>query len=246
MKNQKGVISLFVLLAMLFLLILCLCIYFGIRSKLQIQEYKNLEIKELYSKNIDVVENTEFAASDELIPIYNINQLNVAGTGSYLKVNNKIYQCGIGMSYLLKNNIIVDIDEDLKYRKVGFNDYKLYASTYYINKLSYQMYYYKDGNFWRCIAYQKINEENCEIVKNKTYLQNQFSIIGEYELENKNQFMLIWNDDTGSLSNIEVKNQNSTNKITNLNQIDVFNENYKYINKKNGEFYLFVNVGNSI
>lgn len=245
MKNEKGVISLFVLFAMLFLLILCLSAYIGIRSKLQIQEYKNLEIRELYSKDIDVVESTEFATTDELIPIYNINQLSVAGTGSYLKVNNKIYQCGIGMSYTLKNNIIVDIDEDLKHKKTDFNDYKLYASTYYINKLSYDIYYYKDGYYWKCIAYQKFNDGD-ELVKNKTYIQNQFSIISEYEFKNENQFMIIWNDEEGNLSNIETDIQSITNKLTNLNQVEILKKNYKEINKKYGEFYLFVNVGNSI
>lgn len=245
MRNEKGIISLYVLFGMLFLLVFVLSIYIGIRNKMQLEEYKNLELEEIYSKNIDVVEDIEFAESNELIPIYNINQFNIVGTGSYLKINNKIYQCGIGMSYIFKDDIIIDIDEDLKYKKVGFNDYKLYSSTYYIDKLDYQMYYYKDGSYWKCLAYQKFSEEKNDIVKNKTYLQNQFSIIGEYNLNSNKQYMMIWNDKDGNLGNVDVMNQNSNN-ITSINQIEVFKNNIQNVDKIFGEYYLFVNIGNSI
>lgn len=245
MRNEKGLISLYVLFGMLFLLVFVLSMYIGIRNKLQLEEYKNLELEEIYSKNIDVVEDIAFAENNELIPIYNINQFNVVGTGSYLKIHNKIYQCGIGMSYVFKDDIIVDIDEDLKYKKVGFNDYKLYSSTYYIDKLDYDIYYYKDESYWKCLAYQKFSEEENDIVKNKTYLQNQFSIIGEYNLNNNKQYMMIWNDEEGILGNFNIMDQNSNN-ITSINQIEVFKSNIKNVDKTLGEYYLFVNIGNSI
>jgi len=244
MRNQKGVISLFVLFAMLFLLIICLSMYLGIRNKFQMQKYEELELQEIYSI-VDTSEGIEYVSIDEIIPIYNINQLNVAGTGSFLKVNNKIYECGRGMSYVLKNNIIVDIDEDLRLKKVGANDYKLYSSSYYIENLSYEIYYYKEDRYWKCIAYQKFNENENSIVNNKTYLNEKFSIIGNYEFQNNNTFMILWNDKNGNLSNFEIKNQN-INNITNINQIDVFRENIGKINKLSGEFYLFIDVGESI
>lgn len=246
MKSEKGVISLYVLFGMLFLLVFVLSAYIGIRNKLQLEEYKNLEMQEIYSKNIDVVKNIEYAPSNELIPIYNSSQFDLVGTGSYLKINNKIYQCGIGMTYLLKDDIIVDIDEDLKYKKVGFNDYKLHLSTYHIDKLDHEIFYYKDGTYWKCLVYQKFNEEENSIVKNKTYLQNQFSIIGDYSI-NSNQFMMIWNDEEGNLSNFDISNQPiTTESITSINQIDVFRKNYSELDKNTGEFYIFVNIGNSI
>ena len=245
MKSEKGLISIYVLFGMLFLLVFVLSIYIGVRNKLQLEEYKNLEIEEIYSKNIDVVDNVEFAASNELIPIYNINQFEIIGSSSYLKINDKIYQCGRGMSYVLKSDIIVDINEDLKYKKVGFNDYKLYTSTYYIDKLSYQIYYYRDGNYWKCLAYQKFTKDENEIVKNKTYLQNKFSIIGDYNLNGMNQYMMVWNDEDGNLGNVDIVSQNSSD-ITSINQIEVFNDNIQKVNKTSGEYYLFVNLGNSI
>ena len=57
--------------------------------------------------------------------------------------------------------------------------------------------------------------------------------------------MIIWNDETGNLNNIDIKKQANQN-IFSIDQIKVFNENYKYIDKKTGEFYLFVNIGNDI
>lgn len=246
MKNEKGVISLYVLFGMLFLLVFVLNFYTWIRNKLQLEEYKNLEIKEIYSKNIDFLEDQEFVPNNELIPIYNIKQIDVVGTGSYLKINNKIYQCGIGMSYVLKNDIIVDINEDLMYKKVGFNDYKLYLSTYHIDKLSHDIYYYKDGTYWKCLAYQKFDGEENNLVKNKTYLQNQFSLFGNYNI-NQNKFMMIWNDEEGNLVNVDVANQQSkTENITSINQVDVFTKNFSKIDKKTGEYYLYVNIGDSI
>lgn len=245
MKNEKGLISLYVLFGMLFLLVFILSIYIGIRNKMQLEESKNLELEELYSKNIDITKDIEFTENNELIPIYNINQFDVVGTGSYLRINNKIYKCGIGMSYVIKDDIIVDIDEDLKYKKVGFNDYKLYLSTFYIDTLDYQIYYYKDNSYWKCLAHQKFSEENKNIVKNKTYTQNQFSIIGEANLTGNREYMMVWNDDESNLSNFDVKAQ-SSNSITSLNQIEVFKNNIQNIDKTLGEYYLFVNIGNSI
>ena len=245
MKNEKGLISLYVLFGMLFLLVFVLSIYIGIRNKLKLEEYKNLELEEIYSKNIDIAKDIEFAENNELIPIYNINQFDVAGTGSYLRIDNKIYQCGSGMFYIFKDDIIVDIDEDLKYKKVGFNDYKLYSSTFYIDKLDYQMYYFKDNDYWKCLAHQKFDEENKDIVKNKTYTQNQFSIIGEYNLIGEKEYMILWNDDESNLSNFEIEKQTSNN-ITSLNQINVFKNNIQKIDRTSGEYYIFVNIGNSI
>lgn len=245
MKNEKGIISLYVLFGMLFLLVFVLSVYIGIRNKMQLEEYKNLELEEIYSKNVDVSKDIEFAENNELIPIYNINQFDVVGTGSYLRIKDKVYQCGIGMFYIFKDDIIVDIDEDLKYKKVGFNDYKLYSSTFYIDKLDYQIYYYKDGSYWKCLAHQKFTKENNEIVKNKSYTQNQFSLIGDYNLNGNKEFMMVWNDDESNLSNYESLIQNS-NGITSLNQINVFKNNISNIDKTSGEYYLFVNIGNSI
>lgn len=237
MKNENGVISLFVLFAMIFLLVFCLCVYFGIKNRLNLQEYKTLEMQEIYSKSS--VGKTENAQTNELIPIYNIDTLNIAGTGRYIKINNKIYECGIGRTYIFKDDIIVDIDEDIVTKRVGFNEYKLYSKTHYIDKNSKELFYYKDGAYWKLICYQKFSEEDKLLVKDHTYLQNKFCDLEKININGEKEFLLIWNDDKGMLSNSEIKKQETVG-ISNINQINVFNENYNKIDKNKGEFYIFV------
>lgn len=237
MKNENGVISLFVLFAMIFLLVFCLCVYLGIKNRLSVQEYKTLEMQEIYSKS--GIEKIENAQTNELIPIYNIDALNVAGTGRYIKINNKIYECGIGRTYIFKDDIIVDIDEDIVTKRIGFNEYKLYSKTHYIDNNSNELLYYKDGAYWELIVYQKFLENNKTLVKNKTYLQNEFCDLEKIENKNLTDVLLIWNDENGMLSNKEIKKQDVFG-INSLNQINVFNENYNKIDKNKGEFYIFI------
>ena len=238
MKNEKGVISLFVLFAMIFLLVFSLCVYLGIKNRLSLQEYKTLEMQEIYSRS--GIEKTENAQTNELIPIYNIDTLNVAGTGRYIKINNKIYECGIGRSYIFKDDVIVDIDEDIATKRIGFNEYKLYSNTHYIDKNSNDLYYYKDGYYWDLIAYQKNSEKNNTIVRNGTYLQNEFCDLSKIKKIGEKEILIIWNDEQGMLSNNEIKKQSFNGELTSLNQIQVFYENYNKIDKIKGEFYIFV------
>ena len=63
---------------------------------------------------------------DDIVPIYNIRELDSLGTGEYIQIKDKIYRCSRGKSYELKQDIIVDIKEDLGSVNIGFNDYKLY------------------------------------------------------------------------------------------------------------------------
>ena len=237
MKKENGVISLFVLFAMIFLLVFSLCVYLGIKNRLNLQEYKTLEMQEIYSRS--GIEKTESAQTNELIPIYNIDTLNIAGTGRFIKIKNKIYECGIGRSYIFKDDVIVDIDEDIVTKRVDFNEYKLYSKTHYIDKNSKDLYYYKDGYYWDLVAYQKMNEENNNIVKNGTYLSNEFCDLKKIKSGGEKEFLIIWNDENGILSNKAIKKQTIT-EITSLNQIYVFNENYNEVDKTKGEYYIFV------
>ena len=236
MKNENGVISLFVLFAMIFLLVFSLCVYFGIKNRLNIQEYKTIEMQEIYSRSgIEKIENAE---TNELIPIYNIDTLNIAGTGRYIKINNKIYECGIGRSYIFKDDIIVDIEEDIMSKRIEMNEYKLYSKTHYIDKNSYELSYYKDGAYWDLVVYQKFSEENNALVRNGRYLPNEFCDFSKIKSGDKD-ILLIWNDEVGTLSNNIVKKQ-MISEITNINQINVFVENNQKIDKTKGEYYIFV------
>ena len=239
LKSQKGVISLFVLISMLFLLIFIFSIYQVVISKKKSQESKFLELQKIYSKDSEEIEEFLYADENEVIPIYNIKELNIVGTGEYINIKNKVYRCGSGSHYILKNNIFVDIKEALKLSSLQINDYKLYSNNFFIDKDIYELYYYyefENEDLWKCIAYQKFSKEDNTLVENQIYLENKFC---DLDLIN-NYCMMIWKDKKGEINNLKIEEQ--TNKINSVYDIAVFNKHYNEVDKADGEFYLFTNI----
>lgn len=238
-KNEKGIVSIFVLFAMMLLLIFVFSIYSLVDNKLKENEKQNLNLLKIYSNKLDLIDSNKSADNSEIIPIYNINQLNIVGTGSFIKIDSQVYQCGMGMSYVLKDNIIVDIAEDLFTNRINFNDYKLYSQIYYIDKYIYDIYYYKDNTYWKNIYYKNFTEKDNSDLE---YSENQFSIIDKYENNNTEfEYMMIWKYD--GIYNLAKSIQSE--KANNLDEIIVYKENINKINV-NGEIYIFINIGNKI
>ena len=52
--------------------------------------------------------------------------------------------------------------------------------------------------------------------------------------------MIIWSDKDGAFNNLKIEKQ--TNIPTRLEEIKVFKDNYEYIDKNSGEFYVLVNI----
>jgi len=245
--KQDGVISLFIVVAMIILLIFSISVYFLINSKLKIQEAENLQYRAIYSKNYEEITNIEYAAENEIIPIYNIDELNIAGTNNYIQINKKIYQCGREKSYVLKDNIIVDINEKLNNRLVGFNDYKLYSSTYTIDNASYDLYYYYNKNYWKTICYKKC-ANNDYSVKNNKYEDKEFSVLSDLSF-NPNEtymFLIVIIDNKGEIIKEEKISQTIRyNKINSIEEIDAYKSNKDNL-QENYEFYIFIYTGDSI
>lgn len=246
-NNQNGIIAIFVLFAMLILLIFTIGIYYSIKEKSKLQTQRNFEYQEIYSKNYQEISNIEYANSNEIVPIYNVDQLNNVGTNNYLQIKNKIYECGREKSYVLKDNIIVDIEEKIKTNTVLFNDYKLFSNTYLIDKASYDLYYYGYNKYWKAIAYKKY-EDNNFILNNEVYEDKEFSIINNvsFETNREYEFLILFFYKQGEF--IEEKRDMQKiqkNKIYSLNEINVYKNNLKMLEQAN-EFYLFVSIGNSI
>lgn len=244
LKNDKGVISLFVMFAVLIFLVVIITVTLVIRNKSNLQNYKNIELQKIYSKSD--TEYVAYAKNDEVIPIYNIEEFNLIGSNSYVQIKDKIYECTTGKQYYLKNNIIVDVEENLKSISIGFNDYKLYSNLYNIDKSSYDIYYYfenENGNYWKNITYQNFFTNERNFVSSGTYTESNFSILNEYKFPSLT-FMIIWNDENGQFNNIEIQSQNTY--PYSLNDIEVFIKNISQIDRENNQYYIFVNVGNEI
>lgn len=244
LKNETGTISLFVIFSLLLFLVFSVTIALVIRNKENIEVAKNIEIQKIYSKSD--TEYVSYAEEDEIIPIYNIEELNLVGSNAYVQIKDKIYQCSTGKQYYLKNDIIVDVEENLKSINIGFNDFKLYSNLYNIDKSEYDIYYFfenEEGNYWKNIVYQNFFSKDRSFVSNGTHTEASFSIINEYKFPTLT-FMIIWNDENGKFNNIDIQTQK--NYPTSLNEIEVLKKNLKQIDRENNQFYIFVNVGNEI
>jgi hypothetical protein len=240
-NSQNGIISLFVLFITLILLVFVIAIYYSVRAEAKLQARKELEYQEIYSKNYEEISNVDYATETEIIPIYNIDELNIAGTNSYIQIKNKIYQCGREKSYILKDNIIVDINEKIKTKSVDFNDYKLYSSTYLLDKASYDLYYYIDNRYWKLVCYKKYEDGNYEI-KNKAYTEKEFTILDDlvFNQSGSYDFYAVWTDENNEFINEYYDTQKiNSSKISNLN----IYESIKDELGSKGEFYIFISIG---
>lgn len=243
-KSDNGIISFFVIFALIIFLVFATTIALVIRNKNNVEKSKNIQIQKIYSKSD--MEYISYANSDEIIPIYNIEEFNLIGSNAYVQIKNKIYECTTGKQYYLKNNIVVDVEENLKSINIGFNDYKLYSKLYNIDTSNYDIYYYfenENGNYWKNIVYQNFFTNDTTLVTSGTYTESSFSILNEYALPTLT-FMIIWNDENGEFNNIEIQKQN--NYPQNLSEIEVLKKNLNQIDRQNNQFYIFVNVGNEI
>ncbi len=242
MKKEDGVISLVVLFIMLFLLIFSLTVYSIIRDKEKVQESKNIELQQIYAKSENEVKDELYVEDDTIIPIYNINELKVVGTGNYVEIKGKVYNCSINKNYELKNNIIIDVNEDLRNVNIGFNDYKFYLDTYNIDKSLYDCYYFYNNTYWKAVAYQKLEKDSILIDKD-VFERNKFCDLKQIE-KAPIEFLDIIKNEKGEISGIY---QESQNRIPNtLEEIEVFKNHKNEFNKKLGEFYILYNVGENI
>lgn len=242
--NERGIISLFVLLSMLFLLVFVFTIYEIIDNRYKNDEYKNDELSKLYSKNMNEIHNAKYSKEDEIIPIYNIDEFNNIGTGRYMQIKDKIYECSRSKTYLLKENIIIDLKEDVMVSNYMFNVYKLYDETFDIEVTGdNSLYFYypnEKGNYWKNVVYQKFDNKNKEFVSKETVSENAFDIINSIENGGEYTFLIIWSNVDGSMSNIDISTQKK--KPSSINDIEVFKTNRDSINTENGEYYILLNT----
>ncbi len=109
LKNEKGSITIYVIITMLFFSVFIMSIYIINSRKFATQLQANADAKVIYEK--EGAENTylsHFAADDEEIPIYTREQLLSIGTGDriYISQEKRIYKFTKEPDkYVIKNNI---------------------------------------------------------------------------------------------------------------------------------------------
>lgn len=229
-KNQKGAISVFVVLAMTFFLVFVLGAYTIASRRSQIQTMTLTELQGAYKENADELVTARYASKSEVIPVYNLEQFKLIGSNEYVEVDGKIYKYGANeensndnYSYILKGNIIIDMEEyfsqDLS--EIEFFEEKFYSKEYKIDKAEYDLYYYKpseDGEekaYWKTILYQNAEKElfteaeKTSIKEKAVEEEYRYSILNEvgtkYKYGENFEFLLIYND--GLTGNFDIENK---------------------------------------
>ncbi len=108
-KNERGSLTLFVAISMLFFMTFLLTLYISTTNQQKTQLEITARIKETYEQDLDNIEEVynSFVGNENNIPIYNANQLKKIGSGEsvYIEQEGKYYKFGLDSSYFLKNNI---------------------------------------------------------------------------------------------------------------------------------------------
>lgn len=169
-KNQKGAISLFVLLSMMFFLAFMLGAFTLVNRKNAVQIESLAETKRIYSNKASAKDQYDaifVSSSNSLVPITNIDQLQKVksasdGTSRYkYLINGKIYTYEKDATYVLQNDIIIDMEDTIDGKNNLQNilyDYILYNSSYKVNLNGHSIYYRmkSDGSLWKLVCYQNI------------------------------------------------------------------------------------------
>lgn len=125
LKSENGVISVFAMLAMMFFLLFIIGSYTAISRSNKTQKEINLELKNLYTSDINPIEvyNDFFASEDSIIPLEKLENYE---SFDFFVYNNKIYECvnraaDENNGYALLSAIICDLDEE---DDIDFGEYK--------------------------------------------------------------------------------------------------------------------------
>lgn len=216
-KNQKGSISLFVILAMMFFLAFMLGMFSVISRRNAAQLEAVRETAKIYSSGMDAnsVYDSMMATIDgSVIPISTPEQLKAVkeimngGSSQNYTINGQLYTYrkyksdGVTLvPYMLANDIILNLTEEIHGKSdISIYDYMLYdKKKYNINLNNHNIYYeLDDGTLWKCIFYHDIgtkaapnlfgsNEE-----AGKSYTSSKYSIL----VNGIDEFKYPWTDTT--------------------------------------------------
>lgn len=140
LKNQKGVISVFAMLAMLFFLLFILGSYLAVSRSNRTQKEANEEVLKIYSTEVNAqdVYDSMITTSYEVVPIYTYEQADCIGNSQvFWAINGKIYdfQNKSHDLFELKTNLNIPFRKDS-----NANSYKYSDSSFDRGEYSYVDY----------------------------------------------------------------------------------------------------------
>ena len=121
LKEEKGSITLFVVIAMFAFVLFSLATYTLLSRRSQTQTDLISEIKNMYG-NVSEYDEYKSYFDGEIVPIYNAEELKKVGSGEKIaisKENGKIYTFSDTATYVLKNDIKVSSFLNEKWTPIG-------------------------------------------------------------------------------------------------------------------------------
>ena len=137
-KNQKGAISLFVLLSMMFFLTFMLGAFTLVNRRNAMQAETLEETQKIYSSKPSAADQYDeiFSSESSYVPITNLEQLKEAvrlnGTSEEIKylIKNKVYKYNKDAKYILTNDIVLDYESVVGNNEYSFEDFKIALEEY--------------------------------------------------------------------------------------------------------------------
>lgn len=110
-KNDKGAISLFVVLAMLFFIIFVISGFTLVARRNQIQAETTTNLKKAYDEDGEAQYDRIVGNPDDIITIETLNNYNLMATGKNIIVGGVSYVASSSAEYKLGKNINIDLEE---------------------------------------------------------------------------------------------------------------------------------------
>lgn len=243
-SSQKGAISIFTVLAMIFFLMFVLGAFTFATRRNQTQVQSLSDLKSVYKQDANAIYD-DLAGTIETgqVPIYSEKDFSQIRNGMIRTINGKNYLFSDGASYILKNDIKIDLEKTLN-SSYSPKDYTLYDGkkadngSDSVSGNGFDVYYMydsdKDGEQekYKLIAYSK---QESNIPSNSTRNETNFNIIGDgndigsletlninaYKYDDKYNFLMVKCEYVGAVleTNISPVLIMENDTITGLNEI---------------------------
>ena len=203
MKNEKGAISLFVVLSMMFFLVFMIGAYTMVARKNQQQAETMSDLQSAYKKDGTAQYDSLIGTADIYIPIGTVENYYKMISGENIEVNGVTYQAKPDAKYMLTNNIEINMSELVGFKgddtkEYKFKDYLLYNSGYEVQMNGYDVYYTFDSDNngeaekYKLLVFDGVGQNNL-ITDNKTSgTKTNFSMYKEalYYSDSPHKFLL--------------------------------------------------------
>ena len=218
-KKEKGAISLFVVLSMLFFIVFVVGSYTMISRKSQQQAESNAELKNAYVRDGKEQYDAIVGDSGNVIPIRNKQDFYKIGTGAEIIDTNTgfSYIATPNAEYSIKSTISIPMEEIAGFKgdatdNYKFKDFTIFGKTDTSDTNEYKVdcepgadiVYTLNGEIYKLVVYSSSGNKTAP-TSNYSYLDNEFYIYkdtAEFSAE-PHEYLLYLSDNTGTFKELK-------------------------------------------